>query len=265
MLLAFLTSVTLSQAAEPTAPVPSQEKVVKKGDPGQVQEQTVSLTQAVHFTDAKGQDVVVGPGNYRVEAEGTNRIHLLPTGTGKAVVIDAVSFTHQQPVENPVPVTTPDPQQPDVLNLALLLPGGQGVGAVGAYSGVKPRAVTNWAALALGASLYQPAPVVRDHRTSPGLYQVPVAPGAPAPIVRDHRTPSRVIYATTSIKCGKTTYEVSTGTKTGSCSTQTPMKGGTAVGANCSTDLGSDKASATCAGGCGPSSGAGSCTIKTAQ
>jgi hypothetical protein len=108
---------------------------------GEVQERTVSLTQAVHFTDAEGQDVVVGPGSYRVDAEGTNRIRLFPAETGKAVVIDAVSFTHQQLVESPVPLTVPDPQQPDVLHLALLSPGGTGLDAIGTYSGVKPRQV----------------------------------------------------------------------------------------------------------------------------
>ena len=107
----------------------------------EVQEQTMSLTQAVHFTDAKGQDVVVGPGSYWVEAEGTNQIRLLPAETGEAVVIDAVSFTHQQPVESPVPVTVSDPQQPDVLHLALVFPGGTGLDAIGTYSGVKPRQV----------------------------------------------------------------------------------------------------------------------------
>jgi hypothetical protein len=108
-----------------------------------VQERTVSLPQAVHFTDSKGQDVVVGPGSYRVEAEGPNRIRLVPAETGESVVIEATSFTHQQAVESPVPVTVPDPQQPDVLHLALLLPGGQGVEAIGTYSGVKSRAVTD--------------------------------------------------------------------------------------------------------------------------
>jgi len=41
ILLAFSTSVTSSQAAEPTAPPPAQEKAVQKGDLGQVQERAV--------------------------------------------------------------------------------------------------------------------------------------------------------------------------------------------------------------------------------
>jgi hypothetical protein len=61
------------------------------------------------------------------------------------VVIDAVNFTHQQTVESPVPVTVPDPEQPDVLHLALLFPGGTGLNAIGTYSGVKPRAVAKTA------------------------------------------------------------------------------------------------------------------------
>jgi len=132
-------------AEELTSPPASSPTVQQeKGTPdesGQVQERTVSLTQALHFTDAKGQDVVVGPGSYRVGAEGTNRIRLLPAEIGEAVVIDAVSFKHQQAVERPVPVTVPDPQQPDVLHLALLSPGGAGLDAIGTYSGVKPRQV----------------------------------------------------------------------------------------------------------------------------
>jgi hypothetical protein len=130
------------EPASPPAPPPTvQEEKATPADSGEVQERTVSLTQAVHFTDAKGQDVVVGPGSYRIEAEGTNRIRLLPAETGEAVVIDAVSFTHQQTVESPFLVTVSDPQKPDVLYLALLSPGGTGLEAIGTYSGVKPRAL----------------------------------------------------------------------------------------------------------------------------
>jgi hypothetical protein len=137
-----------------------------------VQERTVSLAQAVHFTDAKGQDVVVGPGSYRVESEGTDRIRLLSVETGGAVVLDAVSFTHQQPVENPVPVTVPDPQQPDVLHLALVFPSGTGLEAIGTYSGVKPRAVTNTAIFMQTVQL-----------TPPQTVQLTAAVAAPPSIV----------------------------------------------------------------------------------
>jgi hypothetical protein len=71
-----------------------------------------------------------------------------------------------------------------------------------------------------------------------------------------------VVYATTSIKCGSTIYEVSTGTKDGNCSVAGP-EGGTPTSTGC-TDGGS-KASASCHGGCGASSGSGSCTIKSAN
>jgi hypothetical protein len=120
---------------------------------GQVQERTVSLTQALHFTDAKGQDVVLGPGSYRVEAEDINRIRLVPTKTGESVVIDAVTFTHHQTVESPVPLTVPDPENPDVLHLALLFPVGTGLEAIGTYSGVKPRAVTKTTIVVLAMQL----------------------------------------------------------------------------------------------------------------
>ena len=71
-----------------------------------------------------------------------------------------------------------------------------------------------------------------------------------------------VVYATTSIKCGGTIYEVSTGTKDGNCSVAGPQ-GGMPTSTGC-VDGGS-KASASCDQGCGASSGSGSCTIKSAQ
>jgi hypothetical protein len=69
-----------------------------------------------------------------------------------------------------------------------------------------------------------------------------------------------VVYATTSIKCGSTIYEVSTGTKDGNCSVAGP-EGGTPTSTGCND--GGNKASASCHGGCGASSGSGSCTIKS--
>src|SRR5262249_13206645 len=63
-----------------------------------------------------------------------------------------------------------------------------------------------------------------------------------------------VAYATTSIKCGDTIYQVSTGTSGGACSVTGPIDKPN-TGTTC-TD-GDSRASATCVEGCGPSAGSG--------
>jgi hypothetical protein len=172
---------------------------------GEVPEQTVSLTQAVHFTDATSQNVVVGPGSYRVDAEGTNRISLLPSETGEAVVIDAVSFTHQEAVERPVPVTVSDPEQPDVLHVVLVLPNGQALAATGSLSGTRSRVVSPrmFSPRQFHAAVLAQAPSARDHRRPSGgtlpsggtslTPKLAVVPGLTATMAPPDR-PSVVIY-----------------------------------------------------------------------
>jgi len=148
-------------AQGPPSPVetvspPGEGKPTLSAGADELHERTVSLEQAVHFTDAKGQDVVVGPGTYRAEAEDMNRMRLVPTETGESVAIDAVNFTHQQMVESPVAITVPDPQQSDMLHLVLLFPSGTGLDAMGTYSGVKPRAVTSTAKFMQAVQLAPP-------------------------------------------------------------------------------------------------------------
>jgi hypothetical protein len=48
---------------------------------------TVSLTQALHFTDAKSQDVVVGPGQYLRGVAGKSGLKLTPVEDKKPIVI----------------------------------------------------------------------------------------------------------------------------------------------------------------------------------
>jgi len=75
-------------------------------------------------------------------------------------------------------------------------------------------------------------------------------------------TGGTVVYSTNSVKCGNTIYEVSTGTRGGSCdATRNP--GQPTTGTNCVD--GNNTAEANCTTGCGTTTGAGSCTIKTAQ
>jgi hypothetical protein len=81
------------------------------------------------------------------------------------------------------------------------------------------------------------------------------------PVLPSGQGSDGVIYATTSIKCGDTNYQVSTGTSGGNCSTAGPQ-GGPRNSAGCND--GNNKASATCSEGCGATSGSGSCTISSA-
>ena len=77
---------------------------------------TVSLTQAVHFTDAKDQDVVVGPGEYRVEAAGKSGLTLTPADGKEPIVIEGQAGSANVPAALSVPVNENEH------HLVLLLP-----------------------------------------------------------------------------------------------------------------------------------------------
>jgi len=94
---------------------------------------TVSLTQAVHFMDAKGQDLVVGPGEYRVEAAGKSGLKLTSADGKEPIVIEGQAGSVKVPAALSVPVSEQEH------HLVLLLPKGQFVEVVGSPSGVRSR------------------------------------------------------------------------------------------------------------------------------
>lgn len=160
VVVAVIESVGLLAQGPPssvdTGSKPGGETPTHQAGADELQERTVSLAQAVHFTDAKGEDMLVGPGTYRAEAEDMNRIRLIPTEIGESMVLDGVSFVHQHRVERPVSVTVSDPEESDVLHLLLLFPSGSGLDAIGTSSGVKPRAVTQTAKIMQAVQLAPP-------------------------------------------------------------------------------------------------------------
>lgn len=99
---------------------------------------TIVIEKAVHFLTPSGEDVVVGPGTYQVEAvkEG---IQLTPKGgeAAKAVVVQALTRPHPESLTTPKALSEPGVE--DEHRVALLLPDGQGLEAVGSYSGVRTR------------------------------------------------------------------------------------------------------------------------------
>jgi hypothetical protein len=82
------------------------------------------------------------------------------------------------------------------------------------------------------------------------------------PVLPSGQGSGGVIYATTTIKCGGTNYQVSTGTSGGNCAVSGP-EGKPRDSAGCND--GNNTASATCDTGCGATSGSGSCTISSAK
>ena len=91
---------------------------------------TVSLTQAVHFTNAKGQGVVVGPGQYRIKVAGKSGLKLTPVDGKTPIVIEG----HAGPVKVPAALSVPVNENEH--HLVLLLPEGKAVDVVGSPSGV---------------------------------------------------------------------------------------------------------------------------------
>jgi hypothetical protein len=102
---------------------------------------TIELERSVHFFSPDGDDVLVGPGAYEVEA-GENFLRLFPFIGEKppAVLVEAKPVKHEENIVRPkVQTSLAEAEAEDYLALVLLLPDGQGLASVGSYSGVRKR------------------------------------------------------------------------------------------------------------------------------
>jgi len=101
---------------------------------------TVELPTAIHFLTPAGDDVEVGSGIYQVEVA-ESWLKLVPEGESpsNAVLLEANRGPHEEDVPEPVVRTISNPDTPEVLHLAFLMPDGFGMEAVGTVSGIRPR------------------------------------------------------------------------------------------------------------------------------
>lgn len=97
----------------------------------------VELSTPVHFTNAEGAEVVVGPGSYTIEQAARTQLRVISSVGTPAVVIDAMPASHTADVSSPVAFTVAG--SGDAQHLILVLPGGQALEAVGSSSGVRSR------------------------------------------------------------------------------------------------------------------------------
>jgi hypothetical protein len=100
---------------------------------------TIILEKATHFLSPSGEDVLIQPGTYAVEqAEGW--IQFIPLGgeNTDAILLEANHLTHTETVQAPTALSRSESE--DELVVALLLPDGTALEALGSYSGIRSKA-----------------------------------------------------------------------------------------------------------------------------
>ena len=101
---------------------------------------TVELTTPIHFLTPGGEDIVVPAGSYQVEPA-ESWLKLLPAGGARSamVLIEAIQGRHDEELTEAIVLAEPDETNPDNFQLAVLLPDGTGLEAVGSSSGIRSR------------------------------------------------------------------------------------------------------------------------------
>ena len=101
---------------------------------------TVELTAPIHFLTPGGEDVLLPAGSYHIEpAEAW--LKLLPSGGARSamVLIEASQGRHEEQLSKAFVLAEPDETDADIFHLAVLLPDGTGLEAVGSTSGIRTR------------------------------------------------------------------------------------------------------------------------------
>ena len=112
---------------------------IEDGEAGAAKlEQLIELEHKVHFLTPTGEDTVVHPGAYLVEA-GDGALRLIPDDDQQSqpITIQAQTTTHEESLAVASPVSTKIGEDKHVI--ALLLMEGKAMQAVGSYSGVSAR------------------------------------------------------------------------------------------------------------------------------
>ena len=99
---------------------------------------SITIANAVHFVTPDGSDVLVEPGTYRLEMA-EEWLRLVPGERKDALLLEASNIQHDEILE--VATALSHSEAPDTHRIALLLPGGIGLQAIGSKSGIQSRAV----------------------------------------------------------------------------------------------------------------------------
>ena len=98
---------------------------------------TITLNEPVHFLTPGGENVVIRPGTYTVEAA-EDWLRLVPEERQNSQLIDAETAAHEEDLTGPVVHSLPN-KDADQHVVQLLLPNGTSLEAIGSYSGIRSR------------------------------------------------------------------------------------------------------------------------------
>jgi len=100
---------------------------------------TVEIDKEVHFLTPKGEDIVVAPGAYELQAQKEGLRLVAEEDTSESQLIEAKPITHEETRKTSTALSFSE--QEDEQIVMLLLPNGKGLEAQGSYSGVHKRAL----------------------------------------------------------------------------------------------------------------------------
>lgn len=98
---------------------------------------SITLERTVYFFKPGGGYVVASPGLYLVRLREDSQLLLIPQQGRQTLSVQAQSTRHQDQLQEPVALSVPEKES--LLHLLLLLPGGGGLEAVGAFTPVHLR------------------------------------------------------------------------------------------------------------------------------
>jgi hypothetical protein len=101
--------------------------------------ETVLFDTPVSFAAPDGKDIVIDPGTYRVVAQEGTRLELISTDSQRTVQVEAATARHQDSIATSIALYVVDEQQTP--HIALLMPTGTRLEAIGSVAGVRPRGI----------------------------------------------------------------------------------------------------------------------------
>lgn len=133
---------------------------------------TVRFERPFYFPTPAGDPILIPPGDYVVEAQGTQELQLSAQDR-TPVLLSAMPGRHEEELDRSFALVVPDATAPQLTHLVLALPDGRSFQSTGSADGVMPRLVPTHMVVAMLKTLMTGSPVknamqMEPHTNRPG-------------------------------------------------------------------------------------------------